>query len=123
MRLEVLVLCAAVTNSTWLVSAAVLFLLKAFGPLDPGSVPIRFVRWIFHEIKPFFRAFAAVVCVAYCVPWTSTSWLTLLVTAGQLYLFHALKDVDDDDDRWTRRKRLALEKITFVDGRLAVTPA
>lgn len=79
-------------------------------------------RWIFHEVKPFFRPFAVILCLNHTFPLNSWSWVSLLILAGQFVLFYFYKDIDDDD-RWKKRKRRVLDKITITDGKLTVIPA
>jgi hypothetical protein len=105
----------------WLFSAIFLTFAK-HRPVDPSSRGLRVARWIFHELKPFIRAMAVIRFGIHCLNLEPTLWIHAFVLGMDLWNYHWYKDVDDDDDRWRRRKQIVLDKIAVVDGRLAVTP-
>lgn len=105
----------------WLIAA--MFLLLAKGRVNPDGMAWRTARWIFHEVKPFYRAMAVVRFGVHCFDLDQWLWIHAVVAGMDFWNYHLYKDVDDDDDRWQRRKQKVLDKITITDGRLAVIPA
>ncbi len=78
-------------------------------------------RKLFFELRPFF-------------PTTRTAYWILLMVDGPLkwwnYIFmgldvvcwFVLKNRQDDDDRWNRRKKKVTEKVKALGGKLTVVP-
>lgn len=109
-----------VVSLGWLISGT--FLHRVKPSPDSRNTAVRIARWIFHEVKPFFRAVAAVRLAIYCLDPSPALIIHVILFGMDLYCYELLKDVDDDDDRWGRRKQRLLDKVSVVNGRLAVTP-
>lgn len=119
---EVIAIPMSCANTVWMFSALLLTLGRDAGIRDFDAGVFRVARWIFHEVKPFFRPFAVILGLYYALPLDLFSWVSLLMLVAQLVFFHFYKDIDDDD-RWQRRKQKIFDKITITDGKLAVIPA
>lgn len=104
----------------WVLSAMFLVMLR--GRLDSGNVALRVAQWIFHEVKPFYRVMAVAKFGIECLTPDEWLWIPAALMGLDFWNYHIYKDIDDDD-RWDRRKREVLEKISIVDGKLAVIPA
>ena len=111
-----------VTTVAWVLCAYILENLNRLGILDPEKRSVRAMRWIFHEVKPLFRAIAVIRCVVFCIPLTPLDFINALILIQDFWYYERFKNADDDD-RWKRRKRKVLEKIEIVNGHLAITPA
>lgn len=109
-----------VVSLGWLISGTFLYHVKP--PPDSRNTAVRVARWIFHEVKPFFRAVAIIRLAIYCMDPSPMLIVHVILFGMDLYCYELLKDVDDDDDRWGRRKQRLLDKVSVVNGRLAVTP-
>ncbi|WP_431881789.1 hypothetical protein [Micromonospora chalcea] len=86
-----------------------------------GREPARLARAIYHELRPFYRA---IVLTGVVLDILGGVVLLGLVYCGVgFWLWSLLRDVDDDDDRWKRRRRNLARKVQVVDGQLTVVPA
>lgn len=104
----------------WICSA--MFIKVGKNYLHPENRGLRVARWIFHELKPFYRFMAIARFGIHCLDLSPWLWIHAVVLGLDLWNYHLHKDSDDDDDRWKRRKAKTLEKVEVVSGRLAVTP-
>lgn len=120
---EVVATFMACANTAWMIAGSALYGLKMSGMSKPDTKAFKVLWWIFCEVKPFFRTFAILIGLYHALPLQPFSWLSVLVTALQLAYFHIFKDLDDDDDRWKRRRQKLLDKVTITGGKLAVIPA
>jgi len=84
-------------------------------------VPERRPPWakeLFSELLPFYLP-AVLVGTAFDLHHHESLWF-MFFRACELFNWFVLKDLNDDDDRWKRRKKKAVETIEKVGGRLKV---
>lgn len=105
----------------WLLSA-MFFSTMIQSRIDPDGMALRVARWIFHELKPFYLFMAITRFGIHCLDLRPELWIHAAIFGMDLFNYHRYKNYDDDD-RWKRRRRKILDKITITDGKLAVIPA
>ncbi|MBM0275140.1 hypothetical protein [Micromonospora tarensis] len=80
--------------------------------------PPRFARTLFHELRPFYLP--AVVVAFVTAGMLSDSWWRWLNLALNVWNWWRLRNLDDDDDRWKRRRKRLAEQVSVSGGRLVV---
>lgn len=110
-----------VLKMSWYVAAITLALTKRNGV----GGELRLARFVFHELKPFFW----VIVIVDLVCDLSSSATPLMIAANGFVLvmdyfnWRFYKDIDNDDDRWKRRKKKLADKVKALNGRLVLVPA
>lgn len=113
---DVMLVLAYTVHSAWVYSAVYLTLGRSFGWPRPA-----WVRWFFHETRPFYLPAVLVEIGDWSLRGTLLGWNTL-AAAVALAAWWWFKDADEDD-RWRRRLRKVAEKIARAGARLVVVPA
>lgn len=110
-------LVSAAVMMTWVFASLVLLNARA-----DGVEPMTWVRTCWAELRPFFLpANAAFVVSGFLL----NAWILIsaaFVVPLSLLLWRLLKDLDDDDDRWKRRKAKLAGKVARKGARLVVVP-
>jgi hypothetical protein len=81
------------------------------------------LRGLRAELRPFFLPAAAVILAIHVGSGEIRDWWTALNDGCRFGLWFMLKDFDNDDDRWKRRRQKLAEKIQRKGARLVVVPA
>ncbi|MCX5066953.1 hypothetical protein OOJ91_13960 [Micromonospora lupini] len=99
----------------WVFSGLVLSIAKL---LQRGAPSLA--RNLFHELRPFYLPAVVVAFVASGM--LGVGWVRWLNLALNLWSWWVFRDLDDDDDRWKRRRKRLVERVSVVDGQLRVVP-
>jgi hypothetical protein len=80
---------------------------------------------IYHEVKPFYLPVLAIREIGMAMTGHGPAWVALMTFDTALWYanWRAFHNVDDDDDRWKRRKAKLVEKVRALGGRLVAEPA
>lgn len=114
---------ATAATAIWFLAGIAFWASSARG-LEPPAI----AGWIYHEFRPFYlptsvTAFLLVLSVGAMVGPMSGAVAVgvpkLIIDVG---IWHALRNIDSDDDRWKRRRRRLAEKVAVEGGRLIVAP-
>lgn len=113
-----LVALAGTVKMAFLGSSIALELTKSL----PGSALRPNARWVWAETRPFYLP-AVVFGIAHTAYQGELRGLEIFFAFCGLVSWWLLKDVDDNDDRWKRRRKRLAERVSRVGSRLAVVPA
>ncbi|MEU1761336.1 hypothetical protein [Micromonospora sp. NPDC005652] len=100
----------------WVLAAVATSAAKRHGH-EPGELALG----IFHELRPFYRTLVLAQVVFGAA--AGLLLLSLFYAAFFLWIWKLLRDADDGDDRWKRRRRNLARKVQVVGGQLTVVPA
>lgn len=103
----------------WLINIAI-WAAIASDILERFGRQYREIEWYLSEIKPFYWPMA-IVYIWDVVNSDVAIWLKATTILGIFLVWSYIKK--DRDDRWKRRKKKLLEKVSVIGGRLAITPA
>jgi uncharacterized membrane protein len=116
-ELSIVSVAAGWLCACWSLCGMVISAMQFFGARAP-----RIVRAVFHELKPFYIPAAVVVLLADTM--LHRGLLSRLITlAAMVANWFFYRNLDDDDDRWKRRKAKLAEQVRQVGSRLTVAPA
>jgi hypothetical protein len=103
----------------WPVSGLGLLLTKL---IDAHYRP-TFLRFLYHELKPFYLPALAAYPVLLVLHGGDVTVGELVYVGFSVLNWFVFKDGVDDDDRWKRRLRKLAERIERSGSRLVVVPA
>ncbi len=120
--IDVVRVVSQVVVTQWCLSGSLILAAKLFtGTAEQGW--LRPQRWFWAELRPFYLPAATVLLAVHVMRGEALGW-TGISDALQYLNWWLLKNVDDPDDRWKRRRKKAADKVkTLASGRLAVVPA
>lgn len=90
-----------------------------------SHTPSRYVTAIFHEGKYFYLPATALKYWGYvAVSHHPLRWYEILMALADIWVWWSLtRNVDDDDDRWKRRREKLSGVVKQVGAKLVVEPA
>lgn len=117
MLLQFLAGAAFTVHLTWIWAGCAINLCRTFDRKPP-----EITRIVWQELRPFYLAAVSVEVAHEVASGEFSGWLDPASAALAYFAWYLLKDIDDPDDRWKRRKAKLVERIGLVGGRLKVVP-
>lgn len=110
--------CAFIAYACWIIaSMACAIMMKSFDVNDDNKAFI-IVREIHNELKPFVLPAIVVIAIFQDGPMSAR----IINTVFNIAFWWAYKDLDNDDDRWKKRKRKLKDKVQVSGSKLVVVP-
>jgi hypothetical protein len=119
--LEVVGAAGSWTLTAWTWAAMCIYLRKLLPRGNRSDRLVNGARHMYHEIRPFYVFLCCVAAVKYAAD--GFNWTDVISNGVHVLNWYLYRDVDDDDDRWKRRREKLREKIEQVGGKLVVAPA
>lgn len=122
MILQLIYLVLLMAAFGWYCTSGILFVWIQFQN-PPKHRIADFLRTIRAELQPFYLPTVAVLLVLDTMSGEINDPWIALNNAARFVLWVLYRNLDDDDDRWKRRRAKVKEKIKRVGSRLVVVPA